>query len=185
MALPGIGRPAVNGADWVLLGLVGLSLLIGLWRGFIKEVFALAVWALAFLLAFQYSGVAAGRLEELVELPSARTALAFGGIFLVVLVAGGLLTWLLGKLVQTTGLSGTDRFLGAVFGALRGVLLILVLVIVARFTPLPADPWWQQSRVIITLAPLSEWLITLMPQTVRELIEVPPETGEVEASLDT
>jgi membrane protein required for colicin V production len=175
----------MNSADWVLLGLVGLSLVIGLWRGFIKEVFALAVWVLAFLLAFQYSGLAAGYLENLVELPSARTALGFGGIFLVTLVVGGLLTWLLSKLVHTTGLSGTDRFMGAVFGAMRGVLLILVLVVVARFTPLPEDPWWQESRVITALTPLSEWLTTLMPDSVREIIEPPPEAVEVKASLRT
>lgn len=155
-----------------LLGLIALSVLIGLWRGFIKEVFALAVWVLAFLLAFQYSDLAAVHLSGFVELPSARTAVAFGGIFILVLVAGGLLTWLVGKLVEKTGLSGTDRLLGAVFGALRGVLLIIALILVAGFTPIPNDPWWQQSRVIEALIPLADWTAGFLPETVREWLDL-------------
>ena len=111
-------------ADIGILIIFGLSIAIGLWRGFIKEVFALAVWIAAFWLAFQFSGVLAEMIGEAISLPSARTALAFVGIFIVVLLIGALATWLLGKLVEGTGLSGTDRLFGAVFGAARGLSLI-------------------------------------------------------------
>lgn len=162
-------------ADWLLLGLVALSVLIGLWRGFIQEVFALAVWVLAFLLAFQYSGLLAELLVPWIELPSARTAAAFGGIFIVALVVGGLLSWLLHKLVASTGLSGTDRLMGGVFGAVRGVLLIVMLVLVAGFTPVPADPWWQESQVIRAVMPLADWAAGLLPESVREWLELHPQ----------
>jgi membrane protein required for colicin V production len=162
----------VNYADLALLALVALSILIGFWRGFIKEVFALAVWLLAFLLAFHYSGMLAERLEPWLELPSARTGAAFAGIFLVTLIIGGLLTWLVGKLVEKTGLSGSDRLMGGVFGALRGALLIIMLILVAGFTPVPQDPWWQESRVITSMLPLADWASGMLPENLREWLDL-------------
>lgn len=169
-------------ADIILLVLVALSVVIGFWRGFIKEVFALAVWVLAFVLAFHYCGPLSARLTPWLELPSARTAAAFGGIFLLAIVVGGLLTWLIGKLVEKTGLSGSDRLLGGVFGALRGVLLIITLILLAGFTPIPQDPWWHESRVIAALAPLAEWSAEFLPENVREWLDLRG-TGSMGASL--
>ncbi|MEJ2534969.1 MAG: CvpA family protein [Gammaproteobacteria bacterium] len=170
-------------ADLVLLVLVGVSLLVGLLRGFIKEVFALGVWAAAFLVAFYFSGPLSERFAEAVTLPSGRTALAFAAIFIVVLIIGGMINYLLGKLVEKTGLSGTDRLLGAVFGALRGVLLVLVLIILAGFTPVPRDPWWGESRVITSLLPLAEWGSGFLPEAVREYLELRPPAGGEEPDL--
>ena len=150
--------------DLVLLGLIGISLIVGLWRGFIKEVFALGVWLIAIAAAYQFSGAASELLIDHVTVPSARIGLAFVAIFIAVLVIGGLLTYLIGQLVEKTGLSGTDRLLGAIFGALRGVLIILGLIIAAGFTPIPGDPWWSESRVIQSLVPLAEWCATFLPE---------------------
>ncbi len=166
--------------DYAVLGIIALSILVGALRGFIKEVFSLAVWAAAFLVAFQYSGALAMMLESHIELPSARTSLAFAGLFLVVLLIGGLITFLIGKLVEKTGLSGTDRLLGGVFGALRGLILILVLMLVAGLTPVPQDPWWQQSRTIQSLIPLAEWSAQFLPDYILEYMELVPVVEEVE-----
>lgn len=164
--------------DLVLLGLVALSLVVGLWRGFIKEVFALAVWVFAFMAAFHFSGGLAAWIETWVTVPSARQGLAFVAVFVGVLVVGGLLTWLVGQLVEKTGLSGTDRLLGGVFGAARGLLLLLALIIAAGFTPVPADPWWAESRVIQSLLPLAEWGADFLPEPVHEYLELVPGTAE-------
>ncbi len=164
--------------DLVLLGLVGLSVVVGLWRGFIKEVFALAVWVFAFMAAFHFSGAAANLLEPYVTVPSARQGLAFAAVFILVLVAGGLVTFLIGQLVEKTGLSGTDRLLGAVFGAARGLLLVLALILAAGFTPVPADPWWGESRVIQSLLPLAEWAGGFLPESVTEHLELYPEPAD-------
>lgn len=164
--------------DLVLLAVVLLSILVGFWRGFIKEVFALAVWAFALVVAFQFSGVLAELLVGHIEMPSARTGLAFTAIFVMVLVIGGLLTWLIGKLVKHTGLSGTDRLFGGVFGAVRGLVLLLGLVIAAGFTPIPADPWWQSSRVIQGLLPLAEWGGGFLPEPAAEYFDLYPEAAE-------
>lgn len=162
-------------ADYVVIGIVTISILVGLIRGFIEEAFSLAVWATAFLVAFQYSGALALQLEDHIALPSARTSLSFVGIFLAVLLVGGLLTFLVGKLVEKTGLSGTDRLLGGVFGGVRGLILVLVLMLVAGLTPVPQDPWWQQSRAIQSLMPLAEWSSQFLPDYILEHMELVPQ----------
>jgi membrane protein required for colicin V production len=170
--------------DYAVLGIIIVSILVGSLRGFIKEVFSLAVWAAAFLVAFQYSGALAMMLESHIELPSARTSLAFAGLFLSVLLVGGLITFLVGKLVEKTGLSGTDRLLGGVFGAFRGLILILFIMLVAGLTPVPQDPWWQQSRSIQSLLPLAEWSARFLPDYIIEYMDLRPDIVETE-SVDT
>ena len=157
---------------------------MGAIRGFIKEAFSLAVWAAAFLVAFQYSGMLALQLENHIELPSARNALAFSGLFLLVLLIGGLLTFLIGKLVEKTGLSGTDRLLGGVFGGIRGLVLVIALMLVAGLTPVPQDPWWNSSRSIQSLLPLAEWSARFLPDYILEYMDMSPEPIEPE-SADT
>ena len=159
-------------ADYVIFGVIAISILVGAIRGFVKEAFSLAVWAAAFLVAFQYSGALALQLENHIELPSARTSLAFAGLFLSVLLVGGLLTFLVGKLVEKTGLSGTDRLLGGVFGGVRGLALVLAMMLVAGLTPVPQDPWWQQSRTIQSLMPLAEWSAQYLPDYILEHLEL-------------
>ncbi|KAA9132063.1 CvpA family protein [Marinihelvus fidelis] len=161
-------------ADIFLLAVIGLSLLVGLLRGFVREVFALAVWGLAFLVGYQYAGGVAEWISPQVSLPSMRLALAFGGLFVATLLVGGLVTYLLGQLVDKTGLTGTDRLLGGVFGLVRGVLLVVLLIAVAGFTPLPADPWWPQSRVIQSFLPMAEWAVSFLPENAREYHDFDP-----------
>jgi len=91
-----------------------------------------------------------------------------------VLLVGGLLNYLLGKLVESTGLSGTDRLLGGVFGAMRGLVLVIAVLLVAGFTPIPADPWWKESRMIRSLMPLVTWAADFLPESAREHIDFEP-----------
>lgn len=170
-------------ADYVILGIVALSILVGAIRGFVKEAFSLGVWVAAFLVAFQYSGAIALQLENHIDLPSARTSLAFGGLFLAVLLIGGLLTFLVGKLVEKTGLSGSDRLLGGVFGGVRGLILVLALMLVAGLTPVPQDPWWQQSRTIQSLMPLAEWSAQFLPDYIREHLQLNRDQEAASAKL--
>ncbi len=171
-------------SDFAVLGIIAISILVGAIRGFIKEAFSLAVWAAAFLVAFQYSGTLALELESHIELPSARTALAFAGLFLAVLLVGGLLTFLVGKLVEKTGLGGTDRLLGGVFGGIRGLVLVIALMLVVGLTPVPQDSWWQSSRSIQSLLPLAEWSAQFLPDYILEYMDMSPEPAEPE-SADT
>ena len=162
-------------ADYVVFAIIAISILVGAIRGFVKEAFSLAVWAAAFLIAFQFSGVLAMQLENHIELPSARTSLAFAGLFILVLLVGGLVTYLDGKLVEKTGLDGTDRLLGGVFGGVRGLALVLAIILIAGLTPVPQDPWWQQSRTIQSLMPLAEWSARFLPDYILEHMELKPD----------
>lgn len=172
-------------ADIAVLAIVAISILVGALRGFVKEAFSLAVWAAAFFVAYQFSGALALQLEGVVELPSARTAMAFAGLFLGVLLVGGLITYLIGRLVEKTGLSGTDRMLGAVFGGVRGVALILLLMLVAALTPIPEDPWWKNSRSIQSMIPLAEWASQYLPDTILEHLDLTPEEAETTEVQET
>lgn len=175
--------------DYAILIIVALSSLVGVLRGFVKEVFSLAVWAAAFLVAWHFSGDVAELMSEAVTLPSARLAMGFAGLFVAVLLVGGLANYLLGKLVETTGLSGTDRLLGGVFGAARGLVLVIAVLLVSGFTPLPADPWWKESDTIQRMMPLVEWGAGFLPESVAEHLDFEPgteeESGDQEAAAQT
>ena len=101
--------------------------------------------------------------------------------FIVVLLIGALATWLLGKLVEGTGLSGTDRLFGAVFGAARGLALVVLVILVVGFTPMTQDPWWQASAAVEGLLPLAEWIAGFLPESVSEHLEFYPEPEVAEA----
>lgn len=168
-------------ADIALLTIVGLSTIVGLWRGFVVEVMSLAVWVAAFWLAFAFGDEAAALFEGTVQAPSARLFLGYAMLFVGALMVGGLATWLMGKLVKSTGLSGTDRLLGLVFGVLRGVALACVLVLVLGFTAMPRDPWWRESRLLPEFQRGAEWLRTWLPATVAQHVNfaalIPPLPG--------
>ena len=170
--------------DYAILATILISILVGFLRGFIKEVFSLLIWAAAFIVAYQYGGDLAVMMEAHVTLPSARTAMGFIGLFLLVLIIGGLLNYLVGRLVESTGLSGTDRLLGGVFGSARGLALVIVALMVAGFTPLPADPWWKQSSMIHRLMPTVLWAADFLPDNVREHLDFTPEQEQPEGEND-
>ena len=166
--------------DYAILAIIVISLLVGALRGFIKEVFSLVVWAAAFVVAYRFAGDVAVLMEEQVSLPSARTAIGFLGLFIVVLVIGGLANYLLGRLVESTGLSGTDRLLGGMFGIARGVALVVAAILVAGFTPIPADPWWKESRLIHSFMPLVAWSTEFLPASVAEHLDFEPQVPDEE-----
>ena len=149
--------------DYGILGLVGLSALIGLFRGLIREVFSLCLWGLAVWAGLTYARDFSANLNSMIPVPSMRMAAAFILIFFGALLLGGLISYLLGKLIDTTGLSGTDRLAGVLFGIARGTLIAAVLVFLGGMTPLPQDPWWQQSRLIPPIQSLAGWLKSQVP----------------------
>lgn len=163
----------MNGADLVIVGIVLASVLVSLVRGFIKEIFSILVWVAAIFAAFQVSGVLAEALEPLVDLPSARFIIAFAAVFVLVLVIGGLVSFLIGKMVEKTGLSPTDRMFGALFGLARGLLIVVLAVMLMRITPFAQDPWWQESGLMPHFEDMADHAQTLLPETVREWLQKP------------
>jgi membrane protein required for colicin V production len=88
-----------------------------------------------------------------------------------VLIAGALIGFLMRKLVATSGLSGSDRMLGMVFGLLRGLAIVTIAVLILKFTPLPQDPWWKESRLLPTFENAARWLTTKLPPEVTHYLD--------------
>ncbi len=149
--------------DFAIIGLVFVSLIIGLVRGFIKEAFSLVTWILGIWVGLSFSREFSGFLEQSISYPSARIAAAFAILFVMTLVLGGLISYLLGVLVNKTGLTGTDRFAGMIFGIVRGMVVVSILVMLAGLTPLPEDSWWKESKLIPPFQSLAVWLRDHVP----------------------
>jgi len=151
--------------DYVLLGIIVLSVLISLIRGFVKEALSLAVWVSAFFVASQFYTDLAAFLTRL-EDPLVRNGVAVAILFIITIIVGSILTHLIGQMVQKSGLSGTDRLLGAVFGVLRGVLVVCALLFaIDSFTPFAQEPWWQNSKLIPHFAVYIEWFFDYLQNT--------------------
>lgn len=178
----------MNGADLVILGILLVSIVVSLVRGFIKEAFSILVWAAAIFAAFQVAGPLAVALEPIIDLPSARIIVAFAAVFVLVLVVGGLISFLVGKLVEKTGLSPTDRLFGGLFGLARGLVIVALGVLLLRVTPFAQDPWWHQSRLLPTFEVLADQARAWLPESVRGLLdpEIQPARSAVneESSAD-
>jgi membrane protein required for colicin V production len=149
--------------DYAISGLVLISAVIGLLRGFVKEAFALATWMIAVGVGWQYTRDFAVLLQKVISYPSARIATAFGILFFMTLILGGLISFILNHLIEKTGLTGTDRLLGLLFGVLRGAVLVSIMVMLAGVSPLPEDPWWKQSLLIPPFQSLAVWLKDHIP----------------------
>lgn len=148
----------MNWADWVIVGIVGVSSLISIKRGFVKEALSLAIWVAAFVVAMLFSERLALLLADTIETPSVREVVAFIALFAATLVVGALVNHLIGELVRVTGLSGTDRLFGMVFGMARGLVVIMALVIfLPMLVPVREDPWWLESALIPHFLSFEGW----------------------------
>ncbi len=168
----------MNPADLAIAAIVLISVIVSLFRGFTKEVFSILVWVAALFAAFQVSGAFAGALEPFIELPSARIIVAFAAVFVLVLIVGGMIAFLIGKMIEKTGLSPTDRMFGAVFGMVRGVVIVTLAVLLARATPLSEDPWWDESKLLPTFDRLADQGLELLPESVRSMLDVKSEPAD-------
>lgn len=161
----------MNWADYTILAVLCLSVLMGLWRGLIGEVLALAVWACAFWVAWWLGPALADRFSASISTPSVRVVLAYGLCFIAVLIAGAIVAFLMRKLIEGSGLSGTDRLFGMVFGLLRGLALVVLVVFLLGFTPASRDPWWRESRLLPNFEVGAHWLGARLPSEVARYLE--------------
>ncbi|KAA3626065.1 MAG: CvpA family protein [Proteobacteria bacterium] len=149
--------------DIAILAIIAISAVVSLLRGFVREALSLASWILAFWISFAFSAALAVHFAAWISVPSLQLAAAFALLFLVTLALGAWFNYLVYKIVQKTGLSGTDRIIGVAFGAARGVLVVVVLVLLAGLTPLPGDPWWDQSRLLGSFEKMAVWVRGYLP----------------------
>lgn len=132
--------------DWLLLGVLLASMLVGIWRGLVYEVLSLAGWVAAFILAQWLASEVAVVLPFLKDAAAqVKYAVAFVLVFVATLFTAGLLSWLIKKMVETVGLRPVDRALGGLFGLARGVVLLLAFAVVLRLMGFTSESWWQNA----------------------------------------
>ncbi|MEE9135558.1 MAG: CvpA family protein [Gammaproteobacteria bacterium] len=144
--------------DYILLAVLVISTAVSVLRGFVKEAISLVSWAVAIWCAWRFGGAVAGALEGSIDSMTSRLWVARSLLLVGVLVAGGLVEWLVLFLLQKSGLTGTDRAIGTVFGFARGVVLAGLLVAVLQSGGFEAEPWWQDSKLIRFAEPVADML---------------------------
>jgi membrane protein required for colicin V production len=156
--------------DYLILGVVLISTLIGAYRGFFPEVLALLSWIVGIWLAWQFAPLLEPRLADKIPSPVLSLWIARFAIFAGVLLVGGLLTELVSLAIERAHLSGTNRILGLVFGLARGLIAVGVLTIFAQILELPHEDWWRQSRLIPYGEHIAAGLQALLPEGMLEQI---------------
>ncbi|MEE9492915.1 MAG: CvpA family protein [Gammaproteobacteria bacterium] len=156
--------------DYLFIGIIALSVLFSLWRGFFKEALSLLSWVVALVVAVMFFEELSELLASWIESPTIRNIAAFALLFLGVLLLGGIINYLVSQLVSKTGLTATDRILGIFFGAARGIILSAILVLAAGFTSLPLEQWWSDSMLIEYFQELAIWLKNYLPENIQEHI---------------
>ncbi len=152
-------------ADWVILAILVVSSLISLKRGFVREALSLVNWVLAFFIALAFREVFAALLSSYISTPSVRELVAFAALFAATLIVGAMVNNLISELVRLTGLSGTDRTFGMIFGLLRGFVIVMALLIfLPDLVPVDKDPWWRESLLIPELLKLEGWCRSMVAE---------------------
>jgi len=154
----------VAAVDWILLGVLVFSMLLGAWRGLVYEVLSVLGWVVSFFVAQWFAPELATRLPVQSAADPVRYAAAFVLIFIASVFAAGLLAFLLKKLVAAVGLAPVDRVLGAAFGVLRGVILLLAATVVIDMTALKSSGWWQESKGAPVLAATLKAIKPVLPE---------------------
>ncbi|MGA0608915.1 CvpA family protein [Caldimonas sp. KR1-144] len=153
----------IGWVDIALALIVGVSVIVGLWRGLTREVFSLIGWVVAYVAAQALGPMVAAHLRVGEPGSALNIGAAFVLVFLVALVAWSLVTWLISRLVQASVLNALDRTLGAVFGLARGVLIALVIVTIVSLTPWATSPTWRASHGASSLQYVLSGLKPLLP----------------------
>jgi membrane protein required for colicin V production len=154
--------------DYAVVGVFAASLVVGAWRGLVREVLSILGWVIAFLAANLLAGPVGLMMPHAIPSPELRIAAAYVAVFLGSLIVTSLLGLLLSKIVQAAGLGGVDRMLGALFGAARGLLIVLVAALLAGLTSAPRQPYWRDSASGPLLVQAAQALKPLLPQTFSE-----------------
>ena len=141
-----------------------VSIIIGFVRGFVKESISIAALVIA-IWASLYFGPAVGEVSQS-WLSSVEAQTWFGRIlvFAIVLSIGGLLGWGISKLVRLSVLSGLDRMMGSLFGMLRGIIVVALLVIFGQFSGFENDDWWLESRLLPHFEVVADWIEVMAPK---------------------
>jgi membrane protein required for colicin V production len=131
--------------DYVVIAILAASMVLGVWRGVVGEIIALVAWVLAFFAAKWWGAELAQAFFTGIADPALRIVAAWVVVFVAVLVIMAILRLAVHGLLKALGLSLSDRLLGFVFGAARGLIIVLALVAVGGMTMVPKEKWWSEA----------------------------------------
>lgn len=159
----------LNLVDFIILGFIVLSIIISLLRGFVREALSLVTLLIAVYVAFSLSSSVAPILSGMISSESTRTVVAFIGLFLLILIAGAIINFLIGRLISVSGFGPFDRLLGILFGAARGILVLALLVLMIQGTSLTERGWWRHSQLIPLFEPVTAMMKDLFPKQAKQV----------------
>lgn len=164
--------PALQALDWAFLAVLGVSVVVGLVRGLVFECLSLAGWVVAWFVAQWAAPWVAGYLPLFSPESPIRLGLAFALAFVGALVVWALLARLIRMALHATPLSIPDRLLGAGFGLLRGVVLLMAVATVVYLTPASQSPGWRASQGARWLGSGLLLVKPLLPESVARLVRI-------------
>lgn len=159
----------ISWVDLAILAVVVLSMITGLFRGFVKETVALAIWILAFWFVFHHSDLLDPWFAPHIHNPTLKGIAEFVAILLVSFILGGIVNFMIGLFMRRTGLSGTDRLFGMGFGFFRGVFIVAVLILGLQVAGMPIETYRQQSLLYAKFEPLVKMLSGYVPEFIKRV----------------
>lgn len=161
----------MTGFDYAVLGIIGISVLLSIMRGFVREILALVSWVVAFIVAKLYTMELVPLLPEAIPSEALKLLAAFLILFLATLLLCSLLAIALSQIFKKVGLGWADRGLGALFGVLRGVLIVATLVLLAGFTAIPKDPMWRNAMFAAPLEAMVSSVLPWLPEDIAKHVK--------------
>ena len=158
----------MTGLDFAVAAILLVSMLIGLWRGLLYEVLSLAGWPIAFVLSKLFAGSIAPLLPIAQE--TVRNTVAYALVFIVALIAWGIVIRLSSRMLKSIGSDWMDRAMGGLFGVLRGGLVVLVLAWLSGLTQLPEQPFWRGALTSKTLEDIALLTKSWLPGDIAQRV---------------
>jgi membrane protein required for colicin V production len=169
----------MNGADYLMLGVLLASMLLGMLRGFVREAVGLLAWLGGLWFAWRYAPLLEPYLGGMVGEPPVSTWTARIAIVLAVLLLGWLVAGLLGYFLRHSALSlMVDRLLGLVFGTLRGAVVVAVIVMLGQFVELDRVDWWKRSVLLPYASEFASWIQSFAETGLKVLADQQPSQSE-------
>lgn len=148
-----------------------ISILIGLYRGFIKEALSVVAWVLAAVVAFTFGELVSAYIKPFIKQEPLNLAVAYVVVFLIAIIILSIIAHVVSQLFASFGMKGIDRTLGGVFGVLRAALVVAMLILVGRFMAMDNQQWWTDSGILEYFEPTAEWLKSYLPADVIKKIQ--------------
>lgn len=175
---------ALHWIDLTILGIVTLSILTGLIRGFVKELIAFCAWVAAIWVALHHTQWASTWLKPYIADTTIRNIASVIVVLLATLILGGIVNMVVSFFIKRSGLTSMDRVLGMGFGFARGVFIVSLLLVVVRMTSLPQEQYMASSRLYSAFNPVVDWLAARMPTVIEQIKDIDKKNNLLDLAID-